>query len=70
MTEVIIFNSFGIVKPWPQTLSPQAPIPNQVQPSSINKLVPRGLRLTLKSCRPPAPPTTSKHEGLARFKRE
>ena len=38
-----------------QALSPKPPkpIPNQVQIISKTKLVLRGLRLTLKSCKPP-----------------
>ena len=57
-----------IVKPCPQNLIPRTPSPNpnQVQLSSNTQLRPRGLRLTLKSCRPPPPPTnpiTFKHEG-------
>ena len=42
---------------------PPRPLPNQVQPSSKPKLVSSGLGLTLKSCRPPPPPTTFKHLG-------
>ena len=40
------------VKPCPQTLSPPT-LQAQVQPNSKPKLVPTGLGLTLKSCRPP-----------------
>ena len=49
--------------PKPSFPKPPRPNPNQVQPSSKPKLVSSGLGLTLKSCRPPPPPTTFKHLG-------
>ena len=53
----------NIVQPWPQTLNPKTP---SVQPqpspnlriSSKTQLDPRGLGLTLKSCRQPKQPKT------------
>ena len=47
-----------IANPCPKPLVPQPPKPNAnpVQPNSKPELVPRGLGLTLKSCRPlPSP---------------
>ena len=45
----LVYKKCPLVKPWPKTLSPK-PL--------VSKPKPKGLGLTLKSCRPPPPPPT------------